>query len=226
VDYDLPVSLFAGPVASRQIEPAHRRAAAGSRFSREHALANLVWIDAGRDCRYCRRPSFLLGPYLLWSFLSKALPTIPAMHIVGCIAITYGSARLSHTGPSDYVLELPYGGGLNFASRRPNPIFDTMLFNMQIPPEYQRKDLERIEQGGPALIVAQDAPRLGTNFSFGIPGNRTCVCPRLVWIPDQPSWDPNYVYPLVDYIARNYHPAARIGGKVILERNRSFLAAP
>jgi hypothetical protein len=83
----------------------------------------------------------------------------------------------SHTGPSDYVLELPYGGGLNFASRRPNPIFDTMLFNMQIPPEYQRKDLERIEQRGPALIVAQDAPRLGTNFSFGIAGNRT-VIPR------------------------------------------------
>jgi hypothetical protein len=157
----------------------------------------------------------VLGPYLLWSFLSKASPKIPAMLIVGCIAIAYGAARLlggsflftdgnyrildtaagsvkisdyapaidvyryvvSHTAPSDYVLELPYGGGLNFASRRPNPIFDTMLFNMQIPPEYQRKDLERIEQGGPALIVAQDAPRLGTNFSFGIAGHRT-VIPR------------------------------------------------
>jgi hypothetical protein len=125
----------------------------------------------------CHPFLLVLGPYLLWSFLSKALPTIPAMLIVGCIAINYGYAWLSHTGPSDYVLELPYGGGLNFASRRPNPIFDTMLFNMQIPPEYQRKDLERIEQRGPALIVAQDAPRLGTNFSFGIAGHRT-VIPR------------------------------------------------
>ncbi len=202
----------------------------------------------------------VLGPYLLWSFLSKASPKIPAMLIVGCIVIAYGAARLlggsflftdrnyrtletvagsvkisdyapgidiyryvvSHTAPSDYVLEIPYGGGLNFASRRPNPIFDTMLFNMQIPPEYQRKDLERIEQRAPKLIIAQDAPRLGTNFSFGSPGNRACVCPRMVWIPDRPSWDPDYVYPLVDYIARNYHPAAKIGGKVILEQNQPF----
>jgi hypothetical protein len=206
----------------------------------------------------------VLGPYLLWSFLSKASPKIPAMLIVGCIVIVYGAARLpggsflftdrnyrtletaagsvkisdyvpgidiyryvvSHTVPSDYVLEIPYGGGLNFASRRPNPIFDTMLFNMEIPPEYQRKDLERMVQRAPKLIIAQDSPRLGTNFSFGIAGNRACVCPRLVWVPDQPSWDPDYVYPLVDYIARNYRPAAKIAGKVILEPNPSFRVAP
>ena len=33
------------------------------------------------------------------------------------------------------------------------------------------------------------------------------------------SWDPDFVYPLVDYIARNYRPAAGIGGKMILEPN-------
>jgi hypothetical protein len=205
----------------------------------------------------------VLGPYLLWSFLTKASPKIPAMLIVGCIVIIYGAGRLTggsflftdrnyrpletaagpvkisdyspgidiyryvaaHTSPSDYVLEIPYGGGINFASGRPNPIFDTMLFNMQIPPEYQRKDLERIGQRAPKLIIAQDSPRLGTNFSFGSAGNRACVCPRLVWIPDRPSWDPDYVYPLVEYIARNYRPAARIGGKVILEPNPPIRAS-
>ena len=131
----------------------------------------------------------------------------------------------AHTARSDYVLEIPYGGGINFASGRPNPIFDTMLFNMEIPPEYQRKDLERIKERAPKLIIAQDAPRLGTNFSFGIAGNRACVCPLLVWIPDRPSWNPDYVYPLVDYIARNYRPVARIGGKVILEPNPQILAS-
>jgi hypothetical protein len=204
----------------------------------------------------------ILGPYLLWSFLSSASPKIPAAPIVAGLVIAYGLARLvggsslfseknyrplstqagvvkisdyspgievyryvaTHTAPSDYVLEIPYGGGINFASGRPNPIFDTMLFNMVIPPDYQQKDLERIAQRKPKLIIAQDAPRFGTNFSFGIPGNRACVCPRLVWTPDRPSFDPDYMYPLVDYIARNYRPAARIGGKVILEPNSQFVS--
>ena len=126
---------------------------------------------------------------------------------------------VAHTAPSDYVLEIPYGGGVNFASGRRNPIFDTMLVNMQIPPEYQQKDLERIEQRKPKVIIAEESPRFGTNFSFGAVGNRACVCPRLVWMPDRPSWDPDFVYPLVDYIARNYRPAAGIGGKMILEPN-------
>jgi hypothetical protein len=205
----------------------------------------------------------VLGPYLLWSFLSKASPKIPAILIVGSLIMVYGAARLpggsflfsdrnyrtletvagsvkisdhvpgidiyryvaAHTSPSDYVLEIPYGGGINFASGRPNPIFDTMLFNMEIPPEYQRQDLERIKQRAPKLIIAQDGPRLGANFSFGIAGNRACVCPHLVWTPDRPSFDPDYVYPLIDYILRNYHPAARIGEKLILEPNQQFLAS-
>jgi hypothetical protein len=161
-----------------------------------------VTADVGAACY----PFLLvLGPYLLWSFLSKASPKIPAMLIVGCLVIAYGAIRLlggsflftdrnyrtletaagvvaisdyapgidiyryvvAHTAPSDYVLEIPYGGGLNFASGRPNPIFDTMLFNMQIPPEYQRKDLERIIQryrGEPRLRVP--AAGLGPGPAF------------------------------------------------------------
>jgi hypothetical protein len=199
----------------------------------------------------------ILGPYLLWSFLSKPSRTVPAAPAVASLVIAYGLARLlggvslfteqnyrrletaagvvrisdhtpgievyryvaTHTAPSEYVLELPYGGGINFAASRRNPIFDTMLFNMEIPVEYQQKDLERISQRRPKVIVAEDVPQFGTNFSFGTIGNRACVCPRLVWMPDRPSWDPNHVYPLISYIARNYHPVVRIGGKMILEAN-------
>ena len=125
----------------------------------------------------------------------------------------------THTGASDYVLEIPYGGGINFASGRPNPIFDTMLFNMEIPPQYQQRDVERMEERPPKLVVAQDSPRFGTNFSFGAEGNRACICPRVVWKPDRPSFNLDHIYPLVGYIARNYHPVLRAGGKVILERN-------
>ena len=183
-----------------------------------------------------------------------------------------------HTSPSDYLL-IPYGGGMNFASGRPRPIFNTMLFgmegvkkcrmpswngkqraaawppgpvkllkeggtgfslwtskvpegpfsatfsvgeaffhtSMEIPAKYEQQDLNEIERRKPKLILARDAPRFGTNFSFGLVGDRACVYPRLVWVPDRPSWDPNYVYPRVDYITRNYRPAMRIGNMVILE---------
>ncbi|MBZ5602592.1 MAG: hypothetical protein LAO79_09825 [Acidobacteriia bacterium] len=134
---------------------------------------------------------------------------LPAIEIYRYVA--------EHTSPSDYVLDMPYGGGINFAAQRPNPIFDTMLFNMEIPERYQQRDLSAIAMHPPKLIVAPDSPRFGTNYSFGIEGNRACVCPRLVWVPDRPSYDPNYVYPLVDYIASHYRPVLRIGGKVILE---------
>jgi len=130
----------------------------------------------------------------------------------------------AHTAPSDYVLELPYGGGINFASGRPNPIFDTMMFNMQIPAEYQRKDLERMVQRAPKLIIAQDSPRLGTNFSFGSEGNRACVCHG--WSGSRTCLrGPGLCVPVVEYIARNYRPAARIGGKVILEPNPPIRAS-
>ncbi len=199
----------------------------------------------------------VLGPYLLWNFLSKPSPRIPAVPVVACIVITYGLARLvggaplfthrnyrtletaagvveisdyspgievyryiaKHTSPSEYVLELPYGGGIDFAARRRNPVFDTMLFNMEIPREYQQEDLDRIAERRPKFIVVEDLPRFGTNFSFGAAGNRACACPRLVWMPDRLSWDPDYVYPMVAYIVHNYHPAERIGRKMILEAN-------
>jgi hypothetical protein len=115
----------------------------------------------------------ILGPYLLWSFLSRPSRKIPAAPVVACLVIAYGLARLvagaslfadgnyrsletaagvvkisdhfpgievyryiaTHTASSEYLLELPYGGGINFAANRRDPIFDTMLFNMEIPAE-------------------------------------------------------------------------------------------
>jgi hypothetical protein len=113
-------------------------------------------------------------------------------------------------------LELPYGGGINFASGRPNPIFDTMLFGMAIPPIYQQLDLRLIRERKPKVIIAEDSPQFGTYFGYGLKGNRSCVCPRLVWMPDRPSWNPSIVYPVVDYILSHYRPAVKLGGKVIL----------
>jgi hypothetical protein len=122
----------------------------------------------------------------------------------------------AHTAKSDYVLELPYGGGVNFASGRPSPIFDTQLYGMAMPARYQEMDLRRIQERKPKLIIVEDSPQFGTYYGYGLKGNRACVCPRLVWMPDRPSWDPSVVYPVVQYISRHYRPALRIGGKAVL----------
>jgi hypothetical protein len=250
-----------------------------SNFSRRHAMLLLIlvqpvsmsprtWFGSTQGvtadiAASCYPFLLILGPYLVWRFLSAPGPRVPAVAIAGSLAVLYGIARLAggaalftskdyraldtaagtvqisdyspgieiyryvaaHSSPSDDVLELPYGGGLNFASGRRNPIFDTMLYNMEIPPEFQQRDLDRMERNKPKLVVAQDAPRFGMNYSFGIPGNRACVCPRLVWIPDRPSWNPDYVYPLAGYLEMNYHAVWRGGGKVILERNKELSAS-
>src|SRR5258708_36305985 len=106
--------------------------------------------------------------------------------------------------------EMPSG---NDDHGRAGSLLTTAVGHVPAPVQHQHSET------APKLIIAQDSPRLGTNFSFGIAGNRACVCPLLVWTPDRRSFDPDYVYPLIEYIARNYHPVARIGGKVILEPN-------
>jgi hypothetical protein len=124
---------------------------------------------------------------------------------------------MAHTTASDYVLDLPYGGGLNFATGRPSPIFTTQLAGMGWAPRFQRRDLDRFQLHPPRLIIAQNEANLGTYWGFGQRGDRACTCPRLVWAPEAASWDPQYVFPLVKYIGEHYREVARIGNKVLLE---------
>ncbi len=122
---------------------------------------------------------------------------------------------MSHTSPDDYVLDLPYGGGVNFASGRRYPIFNVQLSGLGVPSYYEQLDLDLIRQRRPRVVIGEDEPHLGTYWGFGQKGNRACPCPRLVWAPDRPSWDPNHVLPVVKYIEENYHVVDRIGNKLI-----------
>lgn len=122
---------------------------------------------------------------------------------------------MSHTSPDDYVLDLPYGGGVNFASGRRYPIFNVQLSGLGVSSYYEQLDLDLIRHRRPPIVIGEDEPNLGTYWGFGQKGNRACPCPRLVWAPDRPSWDPNHVFPVVKYIEENYRVADRIGNKVI-----------
>lgn len=121
---------------------------------------------------------------------------------------------LHHTRPGDYFLELPYGGGLTFATRRSNPVFSTQFAGVPIPERFQLADLARIRNNPPSLIVAADQPHFGT--FWGIPGNMACVAPRLTWIPDRPSWNPELVFPLTQFIENNYRTEQKIGPWLVL----------
>jgi hypothetical protein len=124
---------------------------------------------------------------------------------------------MARTASTDYVLDLPYGGGLNFATGRPSPIFTTQLAGMGWASQFQQRDFDLFQHHPPRLIIAQSEANLGTYWGFGQRGDRACTCPRLVWAPQAASWDPGYVFPLVKYIGEHYREVARIGNKVLLE---------
>jgi len=124
---------------------------------------------------------------------------------------------MANTTPQDYLLDIPYGGGLNFATGRPSPIFTTQLAGMGWAPELQQRDLDGMKRHPPRLIVAQDEANFGTFWGFGMRGDRACTCPRLVWAPTAASWNPQYVFPVVKYIQQYYKPRVRLGNKILLE---------
>jgi hypothetical protein len=124
---------------------------------------------------------------------------------------------LQHTSSSDTLLDLPYGGGINFAAQLPSPIFDTQLTNLPIARRCQDVDLKALQKQPPKVIIAQDEPNYGTYW--GIRGNVACPCPRLVWAPDKASWKPGSIFPVVDYIQKHYHVDQKIGDRLLLIPN-------
>jgi len=122
---------------------------------------------------------------------------------------------LRHTSADDYVLDLPYGGGLNFASRRRYPIFNVQLYGLGVPPPYEQLDLDLMRQHPPRIVIGLNEANLGTYWGYGQKGDRACVCPRLVWAPDRRSWDPDRVLPVAQYIEAHYRVVETIGDRAI-----------
>ena len=131
-------------------------------------------------------------------------------------AALYGYV-LDHTGPQDYFLELPYGGGLTFASGRHNPVFSNQFAQMPLPERFQAEDLARIRNNPPRLVVAVDEPNFGS--FWGIQGNMACAFPHWTWIPDRPSWTPQSALPVTEFLTSNYHTDRKIGSWLLLGRN-------
>lgn len=125
---------------------------------------------------------------------------------------------IEHTSPSDGLIEIPYGGGIGFASGRRSPSYSTLFVQLSPPENIQSLDLERIRRAPPALVIASDAPRLGSYYGVDMPVG--CEFPRLVWKSEKSAGDAAYVLPVVNFIEQHYHVERRIGGWQILRVNR------
>jgi hypothetical protein len=130
---------------------------------------------------------------------------------------------LAHTSLSDSILELPIGGGIGFATGRRQPTYSTIFTQLRPPKAMQLEDLKKIAADPPAVVIAKQGVNLGT--LYGYPGTLGCAFPRFVWQPDQPTSDPTYIFPVVEYIQRNYRVDKTIGQWILLRPIKYTAAA-
>lgn len=119
---------------------------------------------------------------------------------------------VENTSTSDTILDLPYGGGINFAAHRLSPFFETQFQQLSMPDRFLEKDLEALRQHPPKVVIAENQPSFGA--SYGLQGN-SCAFPRLVWAPSSGAID-DKVFPAIIYIEKNYRVARVIGRKLLL----------
>jgi len=121
---------------------------------------------------------------------------------------------IAHTSPSDPILEIPWGGGIGFATGRPSHSFTTLWLQLRTPESAQARDLAIIRVHPPRVIVASSEKQLGSYY--GVMGNNGCTFPWITWVPDRLSWRPGYVYPAIQWIEDNYRIDKRVGEWVLL----------
>ena len=119
---------------------------------------------------------------------------------------------VENTSASDTVLDLPYGGGINFAAHRLSPFFDTQFRYLSIPERFLEKDLKGLRQHPPKVVIADNGPNYGA--SYGLKDN-SCAFPRLVWAPSPRAVDEK-IFPAIVYIEQNYRVAKVVGRKLLL----------
>jgi hypothetical protein len=115
--------------------------------------------------------------------------------------------------PGEGLIDLPYGGGFNFAARLKSPLFTTQHILLPVPFHYLEDDLKRAENHPPGLAVVAARPRFGTSYG----GHQGCSFPAITWKPRGGDSLPGYVYPIADFLEKNYSVAAQFGGRLILK---------
>jgi len=114
--------------------------------------------------------------------------------------------------PGETLVELPLSGGFYFAARLRSPLFATQHSELPIPFHYLKEDLKRLENHPPKLAVVSSAAGFGTIYG----GHEGCAFPAIAWQPPEGDYQAGFVYPVVDFLQRNYAVAARFGDWLVL----------
>jgi hypothetical protein len=120
---------------------------------------------------------------------------------------------VENSSPADTVLDLPYGGGINFAAHRRSPFFDTQFRHLSIADTYLERDLEDLRRHPPKVVIANDAPNYGA--VYGLEGC-TCAFPHFVWIPGTSTVVADKVFPAIVAIQQNYRVVKVVDRKLLL----------
>jgi hypothetical protein len=118
-----------------------------------------------------------------------------------------------HTSGNEPVLDIAYGGAVNFALRRESPIYSTQFSALAPPQRYLDLDLERFRAHPPKLIIA--ASQADFEATYGLCAETGCMFPKLVWRPTRLACEPDRKFPVLEFIKLNYAPVARFGEKTI-----------
>jgi hypothetical protein len=163
------------------------------------------------------------GLRLIYGMLDEARTTyIPLSTLAGTVRLADRASAaiyadvLRETQPADRVLDVAYGGGINFAARRASPTFSTQWWYLLPAQKYVDQDLAQFTQHLPRLVIANSLPDYGA--SFGTISSTRCPFPRLVWRPDELAYDPARRFAVIDSIQAQYRLAANYDGMLILEQ--------
>jgi hypothetical protein len=113
------------------------------------------------------------------------------------------------------ILDMAYGGGVNFGLGRRSPAFLTQYKLLTPSDQILDEDARRVAENPPQLIIASMEPNLG--ILLGVPDRSACTFPRFVWRSTRCACDPDKRTPLLAYIGRHYRSLAVVGSKQILE---------
>ncbi len=191
----------------------------------------LAWEDSGQEMRAGMRSAVgcaIVGLLVVYGSLRliAAYPYLLSSKPYHAMSTLAGQVRLTNyqtdaeiyrfvlenSSPGDTVLDLPYGGGINFAAHRLSPIFQMQFRQLSVPDNLLENDLENIRRQPPKVVIADNAPNYGAIYGWNA---NSCVFPRLVWEPPVIAQS-DRVAPVIAYIQQNYRVAKMVGRKLLL----------
>lgn len=134
--------------------------------------------------------------------------TLPGHPTSGDVSAALYDYVMKHTKPDDYVLDIDYGGCINFATRRRGPIYSTQFAYLKPTKPILDADLKAIQEKPPVFIIVLDKNIHGV---YGIDRPIACPCPQFVWLPTKFAHDPSFHFPVLEYIKANYHQTDVVG---------------